>query len=75
MAESTAIILLAQARAKRDQAGRARRLARATGAKDIAARLQNYADELEQRALELEEKLNAENHKLIEEIKDRENRI
>ena len=75
MAESTAIILLAQARAKRDQAGRARRLARATGANDIAARLQNYADELEQRALELEEKLNAENHKLIEEIKDRENRI
>jgi hypothetical protein len=58
MPQSTAKIrLLEEAKGKRAEAERARRLARTVGKDDVVAvRLRNYADELEHQAHELEER-------------------
>jgi len=84
MPQNSTVILLEKARETRAQAERARRLAVAAGADDIAEKLRSRANELEQQALELESKaasiqenaeriheLTDENHKLIAEIKER----
>ena len=48
--------LLKKAQLARQQATRARRLSNETSAPDVAAQLSKYADELEQRAIALEER-------------------
>jgi hypothetical protein len=48
--------LLKKAQLARQQATRARRLSNGTSAPDVAAQLRKYADELEQRAIALEER-------------------
>jgi hypothetical protein len=84
MPHSAAITLVEQAKATRAEAQRAQRLAWSAGRDDITEGLQRYADELERKALDLEDRatsilenllrmreLTKENCKFIEEIKDR----
>jgi hypothetical protein len=53
----TAVVLLEQARAVRQAADRARRLANEHAGSDVFDKLTHYAEELEQRALELEQRV------------------
>ena len=84
MPHSAAISLVEQAKTTRADAQRAQRLAWSAGRDDITEGLQQYADELERKARDFEEKassilenllrmheLTKENRKFIEEIKDR----